>query len=282
MKQVDAPSQLQWLALSLSPNIGAATFNNLLAYFDQDLDAVLAAPSNELMRVRGVGAKIAGEIGAIDLDRLAQELEAWRAQGIEILLRGGEHYPQPLNETSDLPLALFTSRIMRWRDLVECRGHRRHARAIQRSALYHLAVGDAAGARRSRRHQRIGARHRHRRARRRPFGRWRHRGCARQRHRQHLSGSESPSGAAHSREGRAAERNASALERQRPAAGIAQPHYQRLEPSGDRSRVGCRWRRDVHRAFRRRTGSPGLHLRLASERQSALDRRWRACVVAAR
>ena len=95
MKQVDAPSQLQWLALSLSPNIGAATLNNLLEYFDHDLDAVLAAPSYELMRVRGVGAKIASEIGAIDLDRLAQDLEAWRAQGIEILMRGGEDYPLP-------------------------------------------------------------------------------------------------------------------------------------------------------------------------------------------
>ncbi len=112
MKQVDAPSQLQWLALSLSPNIGAATLNNLLEYFDQDLDAILESPSYELVRVRGVGAKIASEIGAIDLDRLARDLEAWRADGIEILMRGGQHYPPPLKETSDLPLALFTSSIM--------------------------------------------------------------------------------------------------------------------------------------------------------------------------
>lgn len=112
MKKVDVAPPLPWLALSLSPNIGAATLNNLLETFDHDLDAVLEAPSYELMRVRGVGAKIASEIGAIDLDRLAQELDAWRAQGIEILQPGGDHYPQPLKETSDLPLALFTSRVM--------------------------------------------------------------------------------------------------------------------------------------------------------------------------
>jgi len=112
MKKVDAASQLQWLALSLSPNIGAATLNNLLRHFDRDLDAILAAPAHELMRVRGVGAKIASEIGAIDLARLAHQVETWRAGGIEVLMRGEDSYPQPLKDTRDLPLALFASRIM--------------------------------------------------------------------------------------------------------------------------------------------------------------------------
>ena len=112
MKKVDVESQLQWLALSLSPNIGAATLNNLLNYFDQDLDAVLAAPAHELMRARGVGAKIAREISAIDLDRLAHEWASWRASGINVMLRGGDAYPAPLNNTSDLPLALFASRLL--------------------------------------------------------------------------------------------------------------------------------------------------------------------------
>lgn len=112
MKKADADSQLQWLALSLSPNIGAATLNNLLQYFDQDLDAVLAAPSYELMRVRGVGAKIASEISAIDLNCLAQDLQTWQAGGIEILTRGDERYPQPLTSVSDMPLALFASAVM--------------------------------------------------------------------------------------------------------------------------------------------------------------------------
>ena len=112
MKQADAAPPLSWLALSLCPNIGASTLNNLLEHFDRDLDAVLAAPSTELTRVRGVGAKIASEIGAINLDGLAQDLETWRAEGIEILRRGGDHYPQSLNETNDFPLTLFTSRVL--------------------------------------------------------------------------------------------------------------------------------------------------------------------------
>ncbi|MCY3917469.1 MAG: DNA-processing protein DprA [Chloroflexi bacterium] len=150
MKQVDAAPQLQWLALSLSPNIGASTLNNLREYFDQDLDAVLQAPSYQLMRVRGVGPKIASEIGAIDLDRLAQDLEAWRADGIEILMRGGEHYPQPLKETSDLPLALFTSRIMSpqiWSNAVAIVGTRepsKEARYITLQLAMQLARADRA------------------------------------------------------------------------------------------------------------------------------------------
>lgn len=150
MKQVDAPSQLQWLALSLSPNIGASTLNNLLQYFNHDLDAILTAPAHELKRVRGVGAKIAGEIGAIDLDRLAHDMEAWRAGGIEMLMRGDEHYPQPLNETSDLPLALFTSRIMQpetWSNAVAIVGTRqpsKQARYITLQLAMQLARAERA------------------------------------------------------------------------------------------------------------------------------------------
>ncbi len=112
MKKVDVDAETQWLALSLSPNIGAATLKNLLAYFDQDLNAILAAPASELMRVRGLGAKLASEIKAIDLDRLRQDVKSWRAQGIKILLRGAENYPPPLNCLGDLPLALFASRLL--------------------------------------------------------------------------------------------------------------------------------------------------------------------------
>ena len=107
MKRVKDPAQLQWIALSLSPNIGAATLSNLLQHFAHDLDAALAAPPHELMRVRGIGAKIASEIGAIDLDRLALEVEGWRDEGIDILMRGDAEYPAPLRAVEDGPPALF-------------------------------------------------------------------------------------------------------------------------------------------------------------------------------
>lgn len=112
MKRVEDPTQLQLIALSLSPNIGSATLANLLNHFDQDLEAALTAPPHELMRVRGIGAKIAREIGAIDLDRLAGEMETWRDEGISILMRGDADYPAPLRAAEDAPLALFASRVL--------------------------------------------------------------------------------------------------------------------------------------------------------------------------
>lgn len=128
MKRVEDPAQLQLIALSLSPNIGSATLSNLLQYFDQDLDAALAAPADELMRVHGIGEKIASEIGAIDLDRLAGEMETWREGGINIVLRGDADYPAPLRAAEDAPLALFASRVMppeTWSNAVAIVGTRR-------------------------------------------------------------------------------------------------------------------------------------------------------------
>ena len=100
------------IALGLSPNIGAATMRNLRKHFDGDLRAALAAPPRELMKVSGVGEKIAGEIAAIDLERLAPEVLAWGERGVEILLRGDHGYPAPLAEDDDSPPALFASRVL--------------------------------------------------------------------------------------------------------------------------------------------------------------------------
>lgn len=145
MKRVENPTKLQQIALSLSPNIGSATLSNLLRYFEGDLDAALAAPPHELMRVRGVGVKIASEIGAIDLERLAADLKAWRDGGIEILMRGDADYPAPLNETEDGPLALFSRGLPpaeSWRDAVAIVGTRRpsqEARYLTLSLAMQLA-----------------------------------------------------------------------------------------------------------------------------------------------
>ena len=150
MKKADAASQLQRLALSLSPNIGSATLNNLLDYFDQDLDAILAAPAHELIQVRGVGAKIASEISAIDLERLAQDLEKWRAGGIALLLHGEERYPPPLNSVGDSPVALFASRVMpseTWSNAVAIVGTRapsKEARYITLQLAMQLARAERA------------------------------------------------------------------------------------------------------------------------------------------
>ena len=159
MKRVEDPSKLQLIALSLSPNIGAATLSNLLRHFDHDLDAALSASADELTRVRGIGEKIASEIGAINLDRLAGEMESWRAEGISILMRGDADYPAPLSTAEDAPLALFASRAGAAGYLVERGRDCGHSPPIEGSVLHQLGLGDAVGARGHHRRQRAGARH---------------------------------------------------------------------------------------------------------------------------
>ena len=227
MKKAEADTRLQRLALSLSPNIGAATLNNLLAYFDRDLDALLAAPVEELTRVRGVGPKTAGEIRAIDLARLAQKRNAWDDCGLSILTPCEDGYPRPLKRADDRPLALFASRALPdeiWTRAVAIVGTRepsRRARYItlqlamrlaraDRLVVSGLALGVDAAA---------------------------HTGalsangatvavlgsgiCKIYPEANQGLGAENP------REWRLVERSASGLERQRPAAGFAQSHHQR-------------------------------------------------------
>ncbi len=106
MKRTD-PADLQWLALSLSPNIGAQTLNNLLRHFHHDFHAIFAASPVELQRVRGIGPRIASEIAAIDLSAFQRDLCAWRAAGLAVLRHDAADYPEPLRRACDAPPALF-------------------------------------------------------------------------------------------------------------------------------------------------------------------------------
>ncbi len=109
MKPSEKADRLRLLALSLSPNIGAATLESLLAHFNRDLPAILAASPARLMRAPGVGKAIAREIAAIDLPRLERDWQAWRQRGLELLTPGCPAYPPPLRALADRPPALFTT-----------------------------------------------------------------------------------------------------------------------------------------------------------------------------
>lgn len=107
MKRTDIAPDAQWLALSLSPNIGAKTLNNLLRHFDHDLDAVYAASPAELRQAPGIGARIAGEISEIDLCRMRTDLSHWRQAGLQIIRTGAADYPELLAAAADAPPSLF-------------------------------------------------------------------------------------------------------------------------------------------------------------------------------
>ncbi len=109
MKRIEASPETVKIALSLSPHIGAVTLDNLLSHFDQDPAAVFAAPRAELLKVRGVGPAIARDIKAIDLQRIAQEIAAWRARGVAILSTEDRDYPPLLRGLEGAPPILFVS-----------------------------------------------------------------------------------------------------------------------------------------------------------------------------
>lgn len=98
---------LEWVALSLVKHLGGKTFRNLLAHFDDDLNAILRAEVVELRRVPGIGQKIAESIRAIDLDSVAVRLDHWQENGIQVITSHDPHYPERLRHIDDAPPTLF-------------------------------------------------------------------------------------------------------------------------------------------------------------------------------
>lgn len=95
-----------WVALSLQRHIGGKTLRALLAEFGST-DAILAADETALMRVRGVGPRIAAAIRAIDLSAVQRALRSWEHAGVQVISRFDETYPMMLNALDDEPPSLF-------------------------------------------------------------------------------------------------------------------------------------------------------------------------------
>jgi DNA processing protein len=103
---------VQWVALSLIPNLGSRTMANLLDHFGS-LDAVLEASEPDLRAVPRIGPRLAAAIRSVDLARTQQDIAAWLADGISIVLRAGHPtpgsvpYPAALAGLPDAPPVLF-------------------------------------------------------------------------------------------------------------------------------------------------------------------------------
>lgn len=96
-----------WVALSLCKNLGGKTFQALIARFNGDLPAILAASQKDLRSVRGIGPKIADAITQIDLPDTARRLNRWQASGVQILTWHDPAYPPVLRALSDSPPTIF-------------------------------------------------------------------------------------------------------------------------------------------------------------------------------
>jgi DNA processing protein len=99
-------SKVHWLALSNVRGIGGVTFRRLLGRFGS-VEAVLAAPPEELLRVPLVTEKVLHRLRAISLDALAVELVGLNQQGLQVVTWEDAAYPANLRSIADAPPVLF-------------------------------------------------------------------------------------------------------------------------------------------------------------------------------
>lgn len=96
-----------WVALHLVPGVGRITFKKLAGYFGHPRE-VLRATVGQLMRVSGIGHKIAGEIvrfqAAMEVER---ELRAVDRHGCHVVTQEEVGYPPLLKAIEDPPPVLY-------------------------------------------------------------------------------------------------------------------------------------------------------------------------------
>lgn len=96
-----------WLALHLIPGVGRITFKKLVGYFGHPHD-VMQATAGQLMRVSGIGPKLAHAItGFQTTTEVERELRAANAAGCQIITQTDACYPPLLKAIEDPPPVLY-------------------------------------------------------------------------------------------------------------------------------------------------------------------------------
>jgi len=97
-----------WVALSLTERIGGKTLRALMAHFNHDTRAVLAADVEMLRQVPGIGPKLAERIRSINLSQVEQAIPRWQDKGVQIITENDPAYPNQLRASAeDAPPTLF-------------------------------------------------------------------------------------------------------------------------------------------------------------------------------
>ena len=98
--------KLQWLALSLTPGVGAGRGRKLVDHFGS-IERLYAASLTEL-EATGLAAAAAQSIAlGKSLERAASELDHAREEGAAVVVPGDAEYPRRLLEIYDPPLVLY-------------------------------------------------------------------------------------------------------------------------------------------------------------------------------
>jgi DNA processing protein len=96
-----------WLALHLVPGVGRITFKKLVGYFGHP-HGVMQATAGQLMRVSGIGPKLAQAItGFQTTTEVERELQAVNAIGCQIITQADATYPPLLKAIEDPPPVLY-------------------------------------------------------------------------------------------------------------------------------------------------------------------------------
>ena len=96
-----------WLALNLIPGVGSTLFKRLLDRFKTP-EAVFCAPTKELLKIEGLGEKVAGEIQKGPLEKVVEkELYLLKEVGGTILTLKDDAYPKRLREIYVPPALLY-------------------------------------------------------------------------------------------------------------------------------------------------------------------------------
>ena len=105
-----------WLALSLTPGLGSILIKRLLDRFKTP-EAVFRAPTKELLRIEGLGEKVAGEIQKGPLKKMVErELSLLEKVGGKIITLKDDDYPKRLNDIYDPPALLYVRGELRRED----------------------------------------------------------------------------------------------------------------------------------------------------------------------
>ena len=105
-----------WLALSLIPGIGSILIQRLLDRFKTP-EAVFRAPMKELVKIEGLGKKLAGQIQKGPLEKTVErELSLLKEAGGKIVTLKEDDYPKRLKDIYDPPALLYVRGELRRED----------------------------------------------------------------------------------------------------------------------------------------------------------------------
>ena len=105
-----------WLSLSLTPGVGSILIKRLLERFKTP-EAIFRAPEKELLKIEGLGEKVAGEIRKGPLEkRVEREFNLLKESGGTILTFKDEAYPKRLRDIYDPPALLYVRGELRKED----------------------------------------------------------------------------------------------------------------------------------------------------------------------